>query len=102
MTSLNEPQLQESPRKWTPGPWMVSGTVVHLEGSPYTGAITSVYGQGECTNPNAALIALGPEMAEAILAFADEYDFNSATIGDDVAATVLNVREKLRAIGGAS
>lgn len=93
-----------SDRPWTPGPWLYrpkSGSW-HAEPDIDTGYS---YGQAFITTPDACdmefrneadadLIALAPEMAEAILACADQPSYDANLIPIDLMA------DKLRAIGG--
>lgn len=50
-------------------------------------------------HPDAKLIALAPEMAEAILLVCSEADRNDGTASDEAVAALHNAADKLRAIG---
>jgi hypothetical protein len=85
-------------RAWTEGPWLSSvdqfgGTeIVDSSGSQIASGRPTMYADAA---PNAALIALAPEMAEAILA----WDDNGQCAPPDSDALV-DLAAKLRAIGG--
>lgn len=90
--------MPDPKRAWTEGPWQSSGCVVHVVGSPYSGAIVSAYNQHEQTAANGDLIALAPEMAEAILAWSEGQhgDFDAQTRGIHA---MHDLTKRLRAIG---
>lgn len=107
---------------WTPGPWRVgdllhvpglSGTVIESCSSTWEGSPTFVAVSGDIDtinvtgigdpDANHALIALAPEMAEAILQLADpqEHVIEDHIVHIAAPDAVLELADKLRAIGGA-
>lgn len=97
---------------WTPGPWKYEPELRYLttdNGEPLTfseGIITSNCEVGwticemvdlDETKANAALIALAPEMAEAILGMFERYQ---ACDIDEIPSDIHAIARRLREIGG--
>ena len=95
---------EQTERAWTLGPW----TVVDRDGI-YT--VTSPNGNPiNCYEvadtwrvwPDAALIALAPELAEAVLAWDDEDNGRAHTSGIRTSLALAELADKLHEIGTAS
>lgn len=100
--SIQQDQLQA----WTPGPWRQDLEPFHtiiVDGNSHPVATTVQDYQGwESPNPlaDSKLIALAPEMAEALLWIVPKYlGFLAAANQEDKAKLCVDVADKLRAIG---
>ena len=91
-------QVAIEPRPWTPAPWHHTDDqeVVNPGG---TECIMWMSGTMPDQVANRELVALAPEMAEAILAWARWLELDATC---DYEAVMRPVLDKLRAIGGAS
>ena len=102
MTDARESSLGDS-RPWTPGPWEVDPEEFHdVSGSSRWIGPDADHGVFVLypTRPDAALIALAPEMAEAILAWNDGNSDGYANGTPDAVADALDhVAVKLLSIG---
>ena len=84
-------------RPWTAGPWSAGASR-----SPFLNSDREIYDEDEehvattFAVADGELIALAPEMAEAILRWDDE----PGTLHLDTEALLIDLAEKLRAIGG--
>jgi hypothetical protein len=112
---MTDPQPHLQDRPWTPGPWCEDGgdkswdpeTLEAVDANIHIAAqrernedcVTIAWVEGDATAlSNAALIALAPEMAEAILHYIEAMDFT----GDEEQfgrAVFQEYADKLRAIG---
>lgn len=90
-----------SKRAWTPGPWQVG--YVAGAGDPYVSTgeqiVDADYTRGESlTKADAFLIALAPEMAEAILQYEEWVKDRGCQAGENAQRDLFDLAEKLRAI----
>lgn len=111
MTDRQVTQQASSLHPWTPGPWLYRTKSCSFHTAPdpgteYTyGEQIFAFEEGEAFSAephdaDLALIALAPEMAEAIRALDHAWGFEDTAAEQAAEAALVSVSQKLHAIGG--